>query len=695
VQRSKSGNDSPGAARSAAVPPSAGATLASALRRAARAIRGPARFAVAALAALPVWSYLGVEPVLAGRAIVVSVAALAAISPASGLLVCAGLVPLAGPLAALIGTTSEVGLTEPMVIACLAGWLLRAALRPGPPPDPRIRALVRPAVVLAVVVASSAIVELIALQPAVAYPGPFTLGAVRFLYTDFFRDRAQYGPVVDAAFLLEGVGAFVAVVTLAGRTRALGARILAMVACGAVGVSALSLVRLLTISVRSGDAWTEIVRQVPTIRISSAFPDLNAAGSYLAMGVFLAAGQALGATAPAEGAASARRGLAGLLWWLCALVVASGLWLTGSRMALVALAPAALLLLTASSRTSRKLVWALVTGIALVGGLSLLVVVGRSAPAHATNRASIQEAASFRAETMQAAVRMFVEQPVFGVGIGLFSRRSPEYFAPAFRNVVARENAHNNFLQVLAELGMVGFVPFVWTIAAVGWAVGTRWRSGRLPAAVVTGAAGLVAFLTTWMGGHPLLILEVATAFWLVLAAVAAMSVGDAANSARPRAVGSRLSRYAAVLLVVVAVASVPIRGTDAAHQASLKNAAIGFSAWDTDEQGIRFRRMTDRSGQIYISAAATAVRLPLRLDPSVPEAAADVEILLDGKLANRVRVHGSDWSGITILLPRTGPREGYRAVRFSVVTPESRTGDRAQPSLEIGTPSITEPRAR
>ena len=128
---------------------------------------------------------------------------------------------------------------------------------------------------------------------------------------------------------------------------------------------------------------------------------------------------------------------------------------------------------------------------------------------------------------------MFVHHPVFGVGVGRFFSTSAEYLSPAFRSVVPSENAHNNFLQVLAELGIVGFVPFVWLIGAVVVVVWRRRRSGPLPRSAAAGAAGLSAFVLTWFGGHPLLVAEAAYPFWLLLGAVTGL-VCDGASLAAP-----------------------------------------------------------------------------------------------------------------------------------------------------------------
>ncbi|HEX7484919.1 MAG TPA: hypothetical protein VF332_02110, partial [Vicinamibacterales bacterium] len=342
---------------------------------------------LAILVAFPVWSYLSTETVSAPRTIVGLMAAVAAVSPASALLLCAGVLPLTGPLSASLGTATLFTLGEPLVVAFLAGWLLRVAVWPGPPTEARIRMVRRPALVLAVVVAASGVVRLSAVQPTVAYPWPFAGMVFRFLYTDFFRNRATFGAIADAAFFLEGLGLFVAGVTLVGQNRALGHRLLTMVTCGAAGVAALNIGQLLMASLSTGDVWDALVRSIHTIRITAAFPDLNAAGSYLAMDLLLSVGLAFAALGHDEtgGRAGAGHRL-GLLWLPVVPVLAIGLWLTGSRTALVAVVPAAFALLPVVFRAPRWAAWGAIGAAVLAVALSLPLAGGRFSVSTETRR---------------------------------------------------------------------------------------------------------------------------------------------------------------------------------------------------------------------------------------------------------------------------------------------------------------------
>lgn len=72
----------------------------------------------------------------------------------------------------------------------------------------------------------------------------------------------------------------------------------------------------------------------------------------------------------------------------------------------------------------------------------------------------INEILSLRPELHRAAIRMYIDFPIFGVGQGNFSRHvgSKLYEYADYAIISKRENAHNYVLQVLAEIGTIGFV---------------------------------------------------------------------------------------------------------------------------------------------------------------------------------------------------------------------------------------------
>ena len=55
---------------------------------------------------------------------------------------------------------------------------------------------------------------------------------------------------------------------------------------------------------------------------------------------------------------------------------------------------------------------------------------------------------------------MIDARPLFGVGVGQYYRTSPQFLSPQLAWTYGFENAHNYFLQIGGELGLVGLGLF-------------------------------------------------------------------------------------------------------------------------------------------------------------------------------------------------------------------------------------------
>lgn len=363
------------------------------------------------LALLPLYSFLLAEPNLANRVVPVAMVVGAIVNPSAALLVCAGLLPLNGPIGAMLGSAVDLG--EPVTLAFLAGWLLRTAFESRAGANRVAPDVIRPTVLLSVVVAASCAVQLFVIQLWVDYPWGFLRAVAQFVTRDYFRDRATFDVVATGGFWLEGLGLFVAAVTLARRQPALRRRILAMTAAGASGVAALNLNRLMSVSLRSGTTWTVLRESVQHLRVSAVFPDFNAAGSYLAMAFLILAGLAI-----ARPPAGSRHPAARVAWVALLPGVALSLWLTGSRAALVAVAPGALLFVPFGRRWRRPL--AVGGGVALVSALVLAPTLTARFDLPETTGRLLQQAFGFRRMMARAALHLTSTHPVFGVGVGAF-----------------------------------------------------------------------------------------------------------------------------------------------------------------------------------------------------------------------------------------------------------------------------------
>jgi hypothetical protein len=290
-----------------------------------------------------------------------------------------------------------------------------------------------------------------------------------------------------------------------------------------------------------------------------------------------------------------------------------------------------------------------------------------------------------RVEMAKVAARMAADRPLLGVGPSQFYALFPRYASPelleAFKDatgvVITRENAHNQFLQVAAELGAVGLGTF---LLALGLAFRTSGPALQRQRPATLAAVG--TFLLTCLAGHPLLIPMVAYSFW--------MAVGIAAADAAPPPPGlAKAVGRGGPVVALLLLATVPVRWGYERADAELTGVSDGLSQWQRDEDGARFRWAGERSA-FYVSRDVGLIRVPLR-SPDEPRR---VDILLDGRLAAGVIVPAGEWMETRLLLPMSDEAPAFRRLDLIVRTDDggdARDSDRKR--LMVGRP-VELPRA-
>ncbi len=92
----------------------------------------------------------------------------------------------------------------------------------------------------------------------------------------------------------------------------------------------------------------------------------------------------------------------------------------------------------------------------------------------------------------QAAVNMATANPVLGVGFGNYEAAYPAYSLMNWE--LALGHAHNYYLNVLAETGMIGLLSYLGLWVMIGW---ITWRARRHPDQLSRFTA--VGLLGTWV----------------------------------------------------------------------------------------------------------------------------------------------------------------------------------------------------
>ena len=511
-------------------------------------------------------------------------------SPRAGLLLVATFAPLGELIGQMIGART-FRISEAIVLTFLVGWLLGARRdRRGP----RVAAAAAGWLFAATIAASVAGL----VWQLGRYPGELADTVDRIGHMYFFTlDRIGF---VDGMRLLEGIGLVTAAVMLFRRDPTLANRLPLALASSAAAAALSSVLLWRGVGTAAALARYKLIGY----RVSGHVGDVNAAGSYFAMSVCLALGMA-----------ARERGARRALWSGLAAASGAGLWLSGSRSALGA-AGAVLIMAVCWAATSRF------SGNARAVLLSA-VVIGLFASAGV--RARLLETdpqyrgMGFREQFVQTSLRMIAARPLFGVGVGQYYRTSPGFLSPQLAWTYGFENAHNYFLQIGGELGLVGLCLFA------GWLGAALARTGRAltvaprDARLLGAGGGVVVFLVTSLTGHPFLVSEIAWPFWMqaglmtALAGSTLLNQRPPATRPRPAWLGPRTQARLAAAAAVVILAWSPI-ATAVPETPPVDSLAIdGFHQRETLEDGTRVR-WTGRYASLFVPADVTRVEIPVRL---------------------------------------------------------------------------------
>jgi len=248
-------------------------------------------------------------------------------------------------------------------------------------------------------------------------------------------------------------------------------------------------------------------------RLSGFVGDPNKLAAMLLPAALLALGLAWALRGPASAMTRCLLSAAGA-------TCAAGVLLTASRGALVATFVALLALVAFGGRWRGRV--AAVSAAMLVAGVAWFAVF---APSGARDHLSEDDGGSGRTALWLVSTRMVADHPLEGVGLAGFRDASPRYVVRpgALRSdVILRtpRHAHNTYLEVAAEQGLVGLALL---LALVGACVAAGMRAARLArragdeglerlarVVVVAQAAVLAAaFFLTYTAAQPL---------WLILA---------------------------------------------------------------------------------------------------------------------------------------------------------------------------------
>ena len=251
-----------------------------------------------------------------------------------------------------------------------------------------------------------------------------------------------------------------------------------------------------------------------------------------------------------------------------------------------------------------------------MGALVLVLMVG-SAVAFVRSARSVASL-EMRAGFTQTSLRFIEAQPVFGIGAGRYYPLSKLTLPPWLSLVYGRENAHDYYLQIAAELGIVGSVAFLWVLGTALTPQLKRVWQGEASGLTAGCLAGTFAYLVTALAGHPFLVPETAIPFWVVLG-LAIYPPGDPARS--------EWSSRVAIALACVLLLTAPFRGVTPVR---LLPETSGSAHGKRTALGGRFVRPA-RPRSLFVEPTVTSVEILMRLSGDRSSRSALVAVIAPG----------------------------------------------------------------
>jgi len=148
-----------------------------------------------------------------------------------------------------------------------------------------------------------------------------------------------------------------------------------------------------------------------------------------------------------------------------AMIMAASIFLSGSRGGMVAFLVESIFFGACflAQRKGRRPALILAASLVMLFGLIVWLGGDQIAARLAAIQENLQEERSGgRLKIVQDGLRMFLHRPVFGWGLGTFPTVYPQ-FRSFYTNLFVNE-AHNDYLQVLTETGVLGFATVIWFV---------------------------------------------------------------------------------------------------------------------------------------------------------------------------------------------------------------------------------------
>jgi putative inorganic carbon (HCO3(-)) transporter len=276
-------------------------------------------------------------------------------------------------------------------------------------------------------------------------------------------------------------------------------------------------------------------------------------------------------------------------------------------------------------------------------------------------RIPIEQKLDIRLPLWKQTIQMVEDFPLWGVGVGEFNFALQKYSSIFIPYKEATFTAHNYFLQIAAELGLIGLYALLWILGII-LTKGSQIARGKRDFVKLGVWFGIIGFIFTFFGDCYLWNIEMELMFWLMIGLLFVNKTGnmDVPTPMRPH------EKKLIIILSVFVILTIPFQIYQRSQISFLSERSLGLYE-EKFKDGERDYRWGEKVVFIPLEIKGKYVNIPIRFgNPDIKEKPVKVEIVINKKLVDYLEFNDHQWHILRYSIKDTEGSETFLKIEAS-----------------------------
>jgi len=251
----------------------------------------------------------------------------------------------------------------------------------------------------------------------------------------------------------------------------------------------------------------------------------------------------------------------------------------------------------------------------------------------------IEQKLDIRLPLWKHTIQMVEDFPLWGVGIGEFHFALAKYSSVFTDSPGGHFHPHNYFLQIAAEMGLIGFYAFLWILGMI-LTKGSQIARGKRDFVKLGVWFGVIGFILAFFGDGYLWNIELQLMFWLL---IGLLSVNDTENEMaqiHQRSFDKKLLIGLSFILFL----TIPLQIYQRSQISFLPEKNIGLYEEKFKDEGREYQ-WGEKVVMIPLEVKGNWIHIPIRFgNPDIKKRPVEVKIFVNRRIIDRLDFKDNDW---------------------------------------------------